>query len=251
MNMLQALKNRIRRQQLFRRGIVPELRPSTVTAGARSGIWTHCPDGLGANSVVYSFGVGDNLAWECSVVESLGLTLHAFDPTPASVAWVARQTLPPNLHFHPVGLAGHDGAVDFALPRRGSRFNYRAPVHLKGMSAETVSAPVARLATHMKRLGHEWIDVLKLDIEGGEYAALDDLLTRRVPVRQLLVEFHHHFPGACLDRTVAAIDGLRRAGFRIFHISERGLEMSFLNVGGIGGLVGSAPELRGQAILGH
>ncbi len=67
-----------------------------------------------------------------------------------------------------------------------------------------------------------------MDIEGGEYDVIDDLLESGVPVRQLLVEFHHHFPSVGLRKTLQAVRRLEAAGFRIFHISQRGLEFSFL-----------------------
>ena len=227
--MFRALKNYLRRRQLTRCGIRPQLTLDTFTAGDRSGVWSVCPDRLNRASVVYSFGVGDNLAWDLALVDRFGLTVHAFDPTPASVAWVARQSLPPGLVFHALGLAGHDGTLEFVLPRRGSRFNFRPRPQRSAAMAATVEAPVRRLATLMRQLGHDHLDVLKMDIEGGEYAALEDLLTSRIPVRQLLVEFHHHFPGVGLERTALIVRALERAGYRIFHISDRGLELSFLH----------------------
>ena len=226
--MFQAVKNLYRRWELSRRGIARELSLTTFSAGDRSGVWTVWPDGLGPDSVVYSFGVGDNLAWDLALADRFGLTVHAFDPTPASVAWVARQSLPPGLHFHPVGLAGHDGTLNFAAPR-SSRANFRPLSHPSPPGVSAVTAPVSRLTTHMQWLGHDHIDVLKMDIEGGEYAALDDLLASRLPVRQLLVEFHHHYPGVGIAHTERAVQALRDVGYRIFHLSDRGLEISFLN----------------------
>ncbi|MGC3966472.1 MAG: FkbM family methyltransferase [Pirellulales bacterium] len=201
-------------------------------SGDRSGVWTVWPEPLSASSVVYSFGVGDNLAWELAMIERFGLSVWAFDPTPASVAWVAHQNLPQELHFHAVGLAGHDGTLTFTLPGRGSRFNFR-PTNGSDTSAaasttEQVQAPVNRLATLLNRFGHREIDVLKIDIEGGEYTALDDFLAADVLPRQLLLEFHHHFPGIGVPATERAAKMLRDRGYRIFHMSERGLEFSFL-----------------------
>ena len=122
-------------------------------------MWAVCPDLLDhRESVVYSFGVGDNLAWDLALAARFGLTVHAFDPTPASVAWVAQQSLPPNLLFHPIGLAGHDGTLNFSLPRRG-RFNFRPAAPDTPIDSSSISAPVGRLTTHMQRLpGHNRLD---------------------------------------------------------------------------------------------
>jgi FkbM family methyltransferase len=182
---------------------------------------------LGPDSIVYSFGVGDNIAWELTLIEKYGLTVHAFDPTPACVAWIGQQRLPGKFHFHPVGIAAHDGFCAFHLPRRGSRFNY-VPARPDASNVPAVEMPVKRLTTLMAELGHCKLDVLKMDIEGGEYEVLDDVLAAGISAKQILVEFHHHFRSIGLGATVRTILRLNRAGYRIFHISERGLEFSFL-----------------------
>ena len=87
---------RLARHDIVRQCVVP-----THTAGARSGVWTVCPEGLGPDSVVYSFGVGDNIEWERGVIERFGVTVHAFDPTPACVSWLQSQALPDKFRFRP------------------------------------------------------------------------------------------------------------------------------------------------------
>jgi len=221
------LKLTWRRYLLARHKIVCQCAVPIYHAGARSGVWTICPQGVGPDSIIYSFGVGDNIAWELALIERFGVTVHAFDPTPASVAWIEGQTLPDNFHFHPIGIAAYDGFCSFHLPRRGSRFNYM-PATPGASSVEPVELPVRRLATIVAELGHENINVLKMDIEGGEYAVLDDVLAAGIRADQMLVEFHHHLLRVGLTTTINAIAKLNRAGYRIFHISERGLEFSFL-----------------------
>jgi FkbM family methyltransferase len=226
---LRALKFGWRRFRLARNHIACQCAVPTFTAGARSGVWTVCPDGLGPDSIVYSFGVGDNIAWELALIERFGLTVHAFDPTPASVAWLSGQTQPDRLHFHALGIADRDGTCFFHLPPRGSRFNYFPSMRRTG--AEDVELPVQRLPTIMAELGHQRMDVLKIDIEGAEYAVLAGLLAAGIPATQLLVEFHHHLPGVGLGATLRAVRDLNQVGYRIFDISERGLEFSFLRSG--------------------
>jgi len=79
----------------------------------------------------------------------------------------------------------------------------------------------------MERLGHNHIDVLKMDIEGAEYGVIADLLSCNIRVDQLLVEFHHRWPEVGVQKTKQAIRELNRAGYRIFHISQTGEEYSF------------------------
>jgi hypothetical protein len=80
----------------------------------------------------------------------------------------------------------------------------------------------------MKRLGHSKIDLLKINIEGSEYAVIKDMLFSNVPVRQIPVEFHHRFPGVPLSQTEHAVRALIEHGYKIFHISQTGKEYSFL-----------------------
>jgi hypothetical protein len=80
----------------------------------------------------------------------------------------------------------------------------------------------------MAELGHGRLDVLKMDVEGAEYDALADFLAAGVRPGQVLVEFHHNLPGVPFARTLEAIRSLEEAGYRLFHISRRGLEFSFL-----------------------
>lgn len=44
------------------------------------------------------------------------------------------------------------------------------------------SFPVKTLATIMKELKHEWVDVVKVDIEGAEWGFLEYQIARRLPL---------------------------------------------------------------------
>jgi hypothetical protein len=67
-----------------------------------------------------------------------------------------------------------------------------------------------------------------MDIEGAEYEVLDNMLDSGVKPLQLLVEFHHRFPGIGPQRTSAMVAKLRRAGYRLIAISETGRELSWM-----------------------
>jgi len=212
-----------RRRMLARAGVREQISVPVHVAGARSGTWAIHPAPINSDSVVYSFGVGDNIAWDLSLIAEFGLTVHAFDPTPRSVSWISAQELPAQLHFHPVGLAARDGEQAFAQPTKERSFNYRPA------SGGSLALPAERLVTIARRLGHARVDILKVDIEGGEYEALPDILSSGVEVGQLLVEFHHDQDDHSFEDTLGALEMLSAAGFSLFHISRRGLEMSFLS----------------------
>ena len=83
---------------------------------------------------------------------------------------------------------------------------------------------------YMEELGHNHIDLLKMDIEGAEYEVLDEILRHELPVRQILVEFHHRFPGIGIGRTLDTVKRLRDAGYKLFHVSPWCEEFAFLKI---------------------
>jgi len=199
-----------------------------VCLGNDRASWYVCPNGLSPSSVVYSFGVGEDVSFDLELSRRFGLCVNAFDPTPRSVEWVSRQALPENFVFHAYGVADFDGLTKFHPPVNPTHVSHTL------LSRETpwpaIEVPVHRLATIVKRLGHERIDLLKMDIEGAEYSVLNDLLSSRIVVNQLLVEFHHRWPEVGPKKTKQAIRELNSAGYRIFHVSTGGEEYSFLRV---------------------
>lgn len=191
--------------------------------GSDYGGWYVAADLLDTTSVVYSFGVGTDVSFDVEIIDCIGVSVHGFDPTPISVAWVKQQRLPGAFHFHEWGLADRDGSASFRLPP-GHAVSYAMISDDDGGVAVTV--PVMRLATIMKRLGHEKVDLLKLDIEGAEYAVIDDIARGGVPVDQLLIEFHHRFPDRSPADTSNALQTLRGCGFRVVHVSPSGHEVT-------------------------
>lgn len=195
--------------------------------GAGDGTWCVAPDLIAADSVVYSFGVGRDLRFECDLIERFGVTVHAFDPTPIALEWAASQQLPPALRLHPLGVAGHDGTVRFAAPRKAGWESF-SMVRETGIG-ESVDAPVRRIGTLMRELGHDRVDLIKMDIEGAEYDVLPDLIASGVLPAQLLVEFHHRWREVGPRRTRQALRLLRRAGYRIADVSPKGRELTFVH----------------------
>jgi hypothetical protein len=84
----------------------------------------------------------------------------------------------------------------------------------------------------VQKLGHNKIDILKMDIEGAEYEVVEDIVASPVPVYQVLIEFHHRFPYIGVNRTREAISRLNRAGYKIFNVSPTGEEISLIKTDG-------------------
>jgi hypothetical protein len=97
-----------------------------------------------------------------------------------------------------------------------------------GDSEDFIDAPAFTINTMMQKLGHSHVDMLKIDVEGAEYLILDGLKTTTKLPKQLLVEYHHRFPGVGKQRTADSISSLRELGYKIFGISETGREVCFI-----------------------
>jgi FkbM family methyltransferase len=185
--------------------------------------WVHAPS-IPRAAVCFSIGVGYDLSFDYAFIEQFDATVHAFDPTPLSTAWIAQQPMVPGLHFHPVGLANYDGLARFVLPTHHGVSFTALPY---GNHKASTECQVARLSTLRRLAGQDRIDLIKVDIEGGEYDVIDDLASSGIP--QVMVEFHHRLIGSGgVARTTAAIRTLRRAGYHLVHRSQRGLEYVFL-----------------------
>jgi FkbM family methyltransferase len=197
----------------------------------KDGGWWFSPEGLTGDSIVYSLGVGDDIDFDLSVIEKYGVEVHAFDPTPNSIDMLDGRNLPQQFSFHPWAVTASDGSLTFypRLRRDGSKSDVMYTMIAEEQTIDdAIEVPAYSLSTISEKLGHDRIDLMKMDIEGAEYEVLEGLLASPVKPVQLLVEFHHRFPGIGLEKTADTIERLREAGYRIFAISEIGREVSFL-----------------------
>ncbi len=75
----------------------------------------------------------------------------------------------------------------------------------------------------MKELGHDWVHVLKMDIEGAEYEVLPSIMThyaeaqQAVPVTQAQVEYHHWAGRPSTEQLLSTLRLVEEGGFRLFH----------------------------------
>jgi FkbM family methyltransferase len=198
-----------------------------VRHGSEYGGWWICPRGISADSVVYSFGIGTDVSFDLSLIETYGLTVDAFDPTPASIAWLKTRPLPGQFKWQELGIAAYDGRATFFPPANPEHVSHSV-VPPVGSDRQGIEVDVRRLSGIMGSLGHDRVDILKLDIEGAEYEVLDDILASGVRPGQLLVEFHHRVPGIGVERTRRAVARLEAAGYRIFAVSDTGEEYGFI-----------------------
>jgi FkbM family methyltransferase len=205
-----------------------EMHCPTERIGGEYGGYVMSSVGITDRSVVYSLGVGEDISFDLGLIDRLSATVHAFDPTPRAAEWLSQQALPDRFVFHAYGIAARDGAATFRAPANPTNISH---VLVEAGSSGGPQWPIRRLSSVMAELGHDRIDLLKMDIEGAEYEVIRDLVESGLDVGQLLVEFHHRIHKLGVERTRVALALLRGSGFRIFYVSDNGTAVSLLRQG--------------------
>ena len=179
----------------------------TCRKWAWRGNWPVCDDSyfrVTPPCLVYSFGIAFDFRFD-DAMGRLGCEVHSFDPSMK----VKSHRRSENVTFHNLGL----GAAD------SDNFGARHDVYVR----EEQRWSVRTLASLKEKLGHQdrLIDVLKVDIEGYEWAVVEDVMESGLfkLVKQFLVEWHL-FPSFPAKQEYVhlykLITGLRQMGFREF-----------------------------------
>ena len=201
----------------------------TESHGNPGAAFTICPDEINENSVVYSFGIGTDISFDASLIDKYKLNVYAFDPTPRSLDWLKTQKLPGNFSYYDFGIAAFDGEANFFSPQNPGNVSFSMEKNTF-VSSDSVKVKVLRLKTILNFLGHEKIDILKMDIEGAEYDVITDIVKSDIKIGQLLIEFHHRLISNGIKKTKQSIQELNDGDYKIFHVSDTGEELSFMKV---------------------
>lgn len=225
--MLQTVK-RFARQLLKPPLHKPEAGWRPIILGTEYGSWPLLQDYTNRGALVYSFGIGEDISFDLTAIDTFGCRVIGFDPTPRSLEWLKQQKLPALFEFYPIGIAARDGEAEFFAPAIGGHVSYSASPASVAHQITSITAQVLRLETIITRLRTPPPEILKLDIEGFEYDVISDILEGPFRPQQFLVEFHHGLYGISTERTNIAVEALRAAGYRLFYVSAGGHEYGFV-----------------------
>jgi len=197
------------------------------------GSWRIDPRPINSQSIAYTFGVGDDISFDRAVAAKLGARVFAFDPTPESVQWMAQQRdLPDTLAFLPFGVAGVTEQREFLKLDSTALMCFTSDPAMRGATPSgRVVCSVKSLRDIMNELGHDHLDICKLDVEGCEYEVIDSIVSDKIPIRQLLVEFHFPWSPGGLLKMRRYLKRLESIGYRIFAVTHN-REISFCRVTG-------------------
>lgn len=188
MNILTRVRDGILRIQKWRHDRVPGVLGDFYRAGENELLYRGLP--VSSNSLVIDAG-GYRGSWTAEMLVRYGCTVRVFEPAPEFAA-ILRERFGQNnrVTVSEEALGGQNGAEEFTVAGDGSG----ATVPHAGCHIRVRKVDVA----DVMRAGPARIGCMKINIEGGEYEALDRLIETGLQVRIdcLLIQFHDFVPTA-------------------------------------------------------
>jgi FkbM family methyltransferase len=193
------------------------------------GFYVH-PNILNNKSIVYSFGIGEDITFDKAIIEKHQCRVFGFDPTPKSINWIKSQQLSPNFTFLEYGISSETIFMDFYLPKNKEYVSGSVIGHKNVDVYDVVSVPMKSFADITKELRHDHIDVLKMDIEGSEYEIIEGILSSPVKIDQIVIELHERFFVDGKQKTKTLLKSFKDNGYAIFAVSDSFEEISFIKI---------------------
>ena len=178
--------------------------------GSRYGGWWVPEAAIRSDAVAYCVGAGEDITFDLELLNR-GLIVRTADPTPRAIEHVMRQGIvDERFAFRPVGLWDRNSTVRLYSPKNPQHVSHSI---LNLQATETwIDASVVDLPTLRELFGDDHIDILKLDIEGAEYAVIEALSKESILPSVLCVDFDQPQP---FSSSRAAAKMLEALGYRI------------------------------------
>jgi FkbM family methyltransferase len=199
-----------------------------IRLGTDYGGWWVPASSISAESVVYSAGVGEDVSFDLALIDRFGCEVWAMDPTPRSIEF-ARGVRHPRFHFLPIGLWREEADLRFYAPANRAHVSHSI-LNIQ-RTQQYFTAHCLPLRAFMDQLGHDHVDLLKMDIEGAEGLVLDALLEDEVRPRILCVEFDAIEPPSRVLRRLRRLGSsgyvLRKADRRCYTLTWEGAASTY------------------------
>lgn len=143
---------------------------------------------------VLTFGIGEDLSFSENIKKLFNPQIYAFDPTPKSIKFVKNHWLAkdPDFHFFPIGLSDKNEITEFHLPVNPAYVSGSIQVH-EGVRTESINVEMESLLTICSENGISTIDILKMDIEGSEFAVIPNIISEGLVFNELCIETHERY----------------------------------------------------------
>lgn len=143
---------------------------------------------LDPDSVVFDLG-GYEGQWASDIVARYLCQVHVFEPVPHFAARIEERFVHnPRVRVHRLGLAGETRTVRMGVAGDSSSLFRQAP--------DGVEISLVRAADYLREQRIAHIDLMKVNIEGGEYELLDHLIDADLvrAIDNIQVQFHDLLP---------------------------------------------------------
>jgi FkbM family methyltransferase len=215
-------------------------------------------NGLDSNSIIYCVGAGEDISHDIEIAHQLQSKVYIFDPTPRSIEHVQyvkdvfdSKKIPvnnkkygggdlnywnvllknkidsQNIIFQDIGIYTQSDTLKFYSPSNPDFISHSL---LHGMKSDNyINVKVKDLKSIMSDLGHDHIDLLKLDIEGSECDVINKMLDDNILPTYLSVDFDLGWHGERIkdmNRCTQTINRLYDFGYKL--LKSSGSDYSFL-----------------------
>ena len=206
---------------------------------------------LNSQSICYCAGAGEDISFDLDLLKKFHCNVFIFDPTPRAIKHyeeLIRRTNngekmpigspsqsqyysagPEDLKFcffYPFGLWSEDKTLKF-FPPKSSEYISHSLTNLH-KTVDYIDVECKTVRNLMTLLGHQKINLLKLDIVGAEYEVIDSLIDDKIYPEILLVEFDEGSLASafrCPDRNyferiTRAVNKLKSAGYLLTYVDD-------------------------------
>lgn len=221
-----------------------------IRLGTNYGGWWVPESGLGKDDLIVSAGAGEDISFDVELSNRFGSQILVVDPTPRAVAhFESTKDLVTKGEPAPIN---HDSSMlydatakTFASMRylklglwdKNTTIRFFSPANEKHVSHSIdnlhnteggFDAEVVQLEELMRRANVDKVTVLKMDVEGAEFAVIDDMLKGAIRPWFLLIEFHagqSKLEKVTKFRTARYLKKLAKCGYRL--VANRGWDYVF------------------------
>lgn len=166
---------------------------------------------LDQNSVVLDLGAYD-CEWAKQICIRYGCNVHCFEPVSSCYAKAQKNIkgLEEIIHLYNFGLKNKTGFVNIFVNSDASSFH-----NITGVTEEV---QVFSIIEVMKNRIFDFVDLIKMNIEGDEYEVLDALIEADMISRfgNLQIQFHRDVPGY-IDKRNKIVDHLAQTHKRTYN----------------------------------
>ena len=181
-------------------------------------------DRFTANSVVADVGCGFEAELSRHMIVRHGLHAFGVDPTKKHRPYLAALETASGGRFKhlPLALSAINGTLAFhesLQNESGSLLSEHTNIRRDDITTYQVeSVTLTELRT---RLGRESVDLLKLDLEGAEYALFENVKESDLtPFQQIFLECHHHCTDHPIEETKNLVARIVAMDFKVFTLDQ-------------------------------